>query len=75
MSNNTAPFSPPIIISNQDPIIINFDFVKINAFNNNIKICSICQHCIEKNQRPYCAAQDLPLAVTAEKENCPIGAW
>jgi hypothetical protein len=74
--SNTAPFLLPKVDSlTQNINTYNLDFSKINTFNDKIVICSICEHCVKVEQLPYCSTQDLPLSVSAEKENCPIGKW
>jgi len=72
---NTAPIIMPIISSQQEVQIQNFDNDKINLFNERIEVCSNCEKCIENNNIPFCSELNTPLSAAADKETCPIGKW
>ena len=71
----TAPFKPPsenieLVVDQMLP-----DVDAINLFQERINICTVCEMCIEKNDRPYCKEYDIPLSASANKNSCPIGKW
>ncbi len=73
--NETAPVTLPLTNLLQEIITENFDFENINLFNLRIQICARCEHCVENINIPFCSEQNLPLAVTANRTQCPIGKW
>jgi multimeric flavodoxin WrbA len=75
MNSDTAPYVIPNVQLTHEVETSNFDIEKINLFNNNIEICSKCENCFNKEDKPFCSVNDLPLSVSASKESCPIGKW
>lgn len=73
-SNISAPFVKPFVEQHIVPET-QFDMDKINLFNEHINVCSNCEKCEQKNNIPYCFEIDLPLAVVANQNHCPIGKW